>query len=273
MLTLSEFQANPTTSLTDSPALTLRLWYNTEFLDVNGNVVMSGPRDFYITFDCSITDNVITVAATDIYTTLDAEVQFPQAINCSAQFFSGNTGKDFLFTQWVIPSEAAYPGGEITFEQLYIYNNGANTLANPPATYLTEAQTIAYFSTISPAPDASTTTKGIGKLSIAAASSTNPIFLGVNDYATTLRTGAIAISAAPASASFPIAVGKTDYAATDNLGVVKLSAAPVSGTNPIAVAKTDLASITNAGIVTTRVKTVPSVVAPTMPPSVPALLY
>lgn len=225
MLTLASFQVQPTTSLTDSPALTLRWWYNTQFLDVDDVTVMAGgstPNDFYLSFDCTVTNNVISVASGSIYTTLDANVQNPQSITCSARFYSGNTPKDWLFTQWVVPAEATYPGGTITFPQLTIYNEGANTLVNPPTTYLTEAQTIAYFNTLTTNNNASSTVKGITYLS------TDPL-----------------------SATNPIAVGKNDYSTTANLGVVMLSAAPVSATSPVAVSKTDMASTTNAGLVTT----------------------
>ena len=183
MLTLDTFQTYPTSTLTDSPALTLRLSYNADFLDVNNVYVLGASKNFYIEFPCSVTANVITVAATDVFTTLDANVQNPQSINCTAQFFSGNSARDFLFSQWVIPSEAAYPGGVITFAQLTVYNTGANTLANPPTTYLTAAETVAYFSTLSPAPDATTLVKGIGAVSYPPVSASFPIFLGQNDPA------------------------------------------------------------------------------------------
>jgi len=183
MLTLDTFQAYPTSVLSEPPALTLRLSYNSDFLDVNNNYVLGASKNFYIEFPCSVTANVITVAATDVFTTLDANVQNPQSINCTAQFFSGNSGKDFLFSQWVIPSEAEYPGGVITFAQLTIYNTGANTLANPPSTFLTTAETVAYFSTLSPAPNATMLVKGIGAVSYPPVSASFPIFLGQNDPA------------------------------------------------------------------------------------------
>lgn len=189
MLTLDAFQVYPTTPLVEPPALTLRLSYNIDFLDVNNLPVLGASKNFYIEFPCSIAAGIITVAATDIFTTLDANVQNPQSINCTARFFSGNSGKDYLFSQWVIPSEAEYPGGVITFAQLTIYNTGANTLANPPATYLTEAGTLAYFNTILPAStDASAVVKGVTKLSIAPAVASDPIAYGANDPAVATST-------------------------------------------------------------------------------------
>lgn len=180
-LALTTFQVQPTSTLTEP--LTLRLWYNQDFLDVDNVPVKAGPKNFYIEFDCSIASGVITVNTQPIYTTLDANVQNPQSINCSAQFFVGNSGKEYLFTQWVIPSEAEYPGGSILFSQLAIYNDGSNTLANPPSTYLTTAQLIAYIATIDPAPDAATNVKGIGFVSVAPVAAGSPIFLGQNDPA------------------------------------------------------------------------------------------
>lgn len=180
-LSLTAFQVQPTSTLTEP--LTLRLWYNQDFIDVDNIPVLAGPKTFYIEFDCSIASSVITVPTKDIYTTLDANVQNPQSINCSAQFFVGNSGKEYLFTQWVIPAEATYPGGSITFAQLAAYNDGSNTLANAPATYMTTAQVAAYFAALDPAPDAATNVKGIGFVSVAPVAAGSPIFLGQNDPA------------------------------------------------------------------------------------------
>lgn len=188
MLTLDAFQVYPPTPITEPPALTLRISYNQDFLDVNDLPVLGASKNFYVECPCSVSAGIITVGATDIFTTLDANVQNPQAINCTGRFFSGNAGKDYLFSQWVVPSEAEYPGGVITFAQLTIYNTGANTLANPPSTYLTEAETIAYFSTLSPAQDASATIKGITKLSVAPAVAIEPIAYGANDPNVTVST-------------------------------------------------------------------------------------
>jgi len=210
-LTLSSFQVYPTTRLRDSPPLTLRLWYSQEFLDVNGNTVLPGPTDFYISFDCSITSNVITVNAEDIFTTLDAQIATPQSIQVSARFFSGNTAKDFLFTNWFIPAEDGYPGGVITFEQLTIENE-ASIIVNPPAVYWTSAQVQAYFNTLTTNNNASPTVKGITYLSVAAASTTHPLAVGKNDYASTTNLGVVKLSVAPASASAPIALGANDPA-------------------------------------------------------------
>lgn len=179
MLSLDTFQVQPTSTLREP--LTLRWYYNSDFLDVNDESVKGASTNFYIEFQCSISAGIITIETEDVFTTLDANVQFPQSINCSAWFYRGNTQKTNLFTQWVVPSEAEYPGGVITFAQLTIYNNGANTLANPPTIYLTEAQTIAYFNTLSPAPNASALIKGITKLSVAPVSAINPIAVGDND--------------------------------------------------------------------------------------------
>lgn len=192
-LALDTFQVQPTSTLTEP--LTLRLWYNNDFLDVNDIPILAGPKNFYIEFGCSLASGVITVTTEDIFTTLDANVQNPQSINCSAQFFVGNSGKEYLFTQWVIPSEAEYPGGTILFSQLAIYNNGSNTLANPPSTYLTTAQTVAYFATLDGGgSDASALVKGIAKLSVAPVSAVDPIALGQNDTSVVTLTGSQSLS-------------------------------------------------------------------------------
>jgi len=182
-LTLDAFQVQPATVLSESPALTLRITYNQDFLDVDNVPVLGASKNFYVECACSISGGVVTVAATTIFTTLDANVQNPQSITCSGQFFSGNSGKDYLFANWVIPSEAEYPSGVITFAQLTIYNDGSNTLANPPSTYITTAGVAALIADIDPAPDASANTKGIGFVSVAPAVAGSPIFLGQNDPA------------------------------------------------------------------------------------------
>ena len=78
-LALDTFQVFPTSTLREP--LTLRLSYNQDFLDVNDQPVLGASKNFYIEFDCSIASGVITVLTESIYTTLDANVQFPQSIN------------------------------------------------------------------------------------------------------------------------------------------------------------------------------------------------
>jgi hypothetical protein len=211
MLTLASFQLFPQTTLRES-GLHMRLWYNPGFLDVDDLTVLrgNGSTGFYIPFDCSITDSIVLVEAKDIFTTLDANVQNPQSIQVSARLYSNNTPKDWVFTNWVIPSEAEYPGGVITKDQLTIYNEGANTLANPPATYLTESQTIAYFNTLTTNNNASNIVKGITYLDVAPLIPTHPTAVGSNSYATTSHLGISKPSVAPASPTIPIFVGDND---------------------------------------------------------------
>lgn len=220
-LALDTFQVAPTSTLTEP--LTLRLWYNQDFLDVDNVPVLAGPKNFYIEFDCSLSGGVITVTTENIYTTLDANVQNPQSINCSAQFYVGSSGKEYLFTQWVIPTEAEYPGGTITFAQLSIYNNGANTLANAPPTYLTEAQTIAYFATLDGGgADASALIKGITKLSVAPAVAANPIAYGANDTNVATSSTVSATNSAVGSSSINISVADSK-AVSDSVVISSLT--------------------------------------------------
>lgn len=220
-LALDTFQVAPTSTLTEP--LTLRLWYNQDFLDVDNVPVLAGPKNFYIEFDCSLSGGVITVTTENIYTTLDANVQNPQSINCSAQFFVGSSGKEYLFSQWVVPTEAEYPGGTITFAQLSIYNNGANTLANAPPTYLTEAQTIAYFATLDGGgADASALIKGITKLSVAPAVAANPIAYGANDTNVATSSTVSATNSAVGSSSINISVADSK-AVSDSVVISSLT--------------------------------------------------
>lgn len=258
LITISPYQPFPSVNGNYSVSgTTLRVWYNRSFIDSEGATVQggNGSQGFFVEVDCTITDSVLTTDEFEIRTTVDALDPYPQSIQCFAQLFSNGSPRAMVFsgdgtpTGWVIYNPD--PLDTYTVEELALLNQ-ASYLANPPQTYPTTQEMIAYVnSQVGSLAYATTSSLGTVKISIAPSTVTSPIALGVNDYATTLRTGATALSAAPASASFPIAVGKTDYATTDNLGIVKLSAAPVSGTNPIAVAKTDLASISNAGIVTT----------------------
>jgi hypothetical protein len=79
---------------------------------------------------------------------------------------------------------------------LTIYNTGANTLANPPANYLTEAETLIYFNTLVPAStNASALVKGVTKLSVAPASAINPIAFGQNDPTVVTTTAALTADA------------------------------------------------------------------------------
>lgn len=153
------------------------------FLDVDDVYVLPGgsqPNDFFIEAACTVTAGVVTVEAFDLYTTLDAQIATPQSIQTYARFYSGNTPKDWLWTQWFIPSEAEYPGGVITFPQLVIENKG-NQVINPPVVYWTSAQVKSYFNTLTTNNNASALVKGITKLSVAPASATNPIAYGIND--------------------------------------------------------------------------------------------
>lgn len=71
-----------------------------------------------------------------------------------------------------------------------------NTLLNKPAPVVVS--------------DASTTVKGITKLSVAPALATSPIAVGANDWASATNYGISKLSVAPASSTAPIAVGDND---------------------------------------------------------------
>jgi hypothetical protein len=205
MLTLSTFQLNPQTTLRES-GLEMRLWYNPGFLDVNDETVQAGngSTGFYIPFTCTVASSIVTVQGTDIFTTLDANVQSPQSIQVFARLFSNGSPKDWVFTGWVIPSEAAYPGGSITLAQLTIYNEGANTLANPPTTYLTAAETAALISAS----------------------------IGATSYASSTHLGSTYLDIDPIVSTHPEALGSNSYASTSHLGISKLDTAPVASTSP-----------------------------------------
>lgn len=252
-LALSTFQVQPTTSLTGT--LTLRLWYSIPFLDVNDIPVLAGPKDFYVSFDCSIASGVITVSEGEIFSTLDANIQYPQSIRVSAQFYKGNAAKEWLFANWVIPSEAEYPGGAITFAQLSIYNDGSNTLANPSQNYLTREQTIAYFNTLDPAPDASTSIKGIGKVSVAPVSATIPIFVGDNDTRVTAAladpgaNGLVVRTAANVSTARTLTGTANQVTVTNGSGVSGNPTLSIPASAQLSVAK--LTNLTSNGFVKT----------------------
>ena len=100
-------------------------------------------------------------------------------------------------------------------------------------------------------PDASTSTKGVTKLSTSPVSPTNPIAVGDNDTrlvglpytapadASTTVKGLTKLGAAPASASDPIAAGNNQWSTTSAAGITRLSTAPAVAATPIAVGDND----------------------------------
>lgn len=102
---------------------------------------------------CTVSSGIITVPHTNIYTTVDAQVPFPQSINLTAQIFNGGTPLPiYPFLQngtsqsWLI-----YNNGEtnIDFDSLTFLNQ-TSALAYPPQTYPTTQQMIDYVNSVIP---------------------------------------------------------------------------------------------------------------------------
>lgn len=232
-LTLDQFQLYPTTTLLDGD-LELRTWYangRSSFLSVDGETVQTGngSSGFYIAADCSIASQIITVPATDIFTTLDAQTASPQSIQVFGRLFQRNAPKQWVFSSWVIPGKNSYPGGVITFEQLTIWNEG-NIIVNPPDTYWTQQEIVNYFNTLSPAPDASALVKGVTKLSIAPVSAVNPIAVGDNDPRIKFMPDILAVGTFTLVAGTTVTVTPVPTIATDSPILVVPAANGITGT-------------------------------------------
>lgn len=242
LITLNSFTI-PAQNLPDGD-LEVRLWYNQGFIDSEGQAVQSGTATTgtQIRASATVSSGVITVENIPIYTTLDAQVPFPQSINLTAQFFNGNTPLPIYpfqmngtGTSWLIYNPS--PATEWDFDSLAFLNQ-ASQVAYPPQTYPTTAEMVAYVNSIASVPDASTTVKGKTKLSVAPVSATNPIAVGDNDPrlvvpdASTSVKGISRLSAAPVSPTDPVAVGDNDTRMTNARTPTGPAGGALTGTYP-----------------------------------------
>ena len=144
IVTIGTFTCQPSTSITGSSCV-LRLWYNQSYLDSTGQLVQSGTattgNQYRVT--CTISGGIITVPPLTLYSTLDAQVPYPQSINISASFFKGNSNTGATpFNQngtpasWIIPDDL---GASISFEEWTIANQRI-VLTNPPQTFYTASE-------------------------------------------------------------------------------------------------------------------------------------
>lgn len=156
LITISSFTVQPTFTLPASvTSLVLRLWYNESFLDSDDQFVNWGTATtgFQKRVTCTISGGVITVPAFTLWSTVDAQVSFPQSINVASNFFRGNTNTGATIfnqngtpPQWVIPSSF---GSTMTYLEWQTYNS-ASVLVNPPSNYYTADEVNRLLANISP---------------------------------------------------------------------------------------------------------------------------
>lgn len=185
IVSLSSFQIYPAVNGGyDEDALEVRWWYNRGFLDSSTVFVQggNGQNGFYITSPCTVDgDGIITVSSTELFSTLDAIDPAPQSIQIFGRLYSNNTPKQWIAAYsstpqgWVIQNSTP-----LTYEDLVLENQSI-VLANPPLTFPTFAQMIAYIDSLVPTPLASDVVIGRTRLSVAPANALTPIAVADDD--------------------------------------------------------------------------------------------
>lgn len=178
-LTLSSFTP-PNCQLTGSTA-TLRIYYQQDFVASDGTLVIGGAvgsQNFYDEVACTIAGDVLTVPQFDLITTDDIQSPLNLDVPVTAVLYQGTTQIATIFSNYIIPVSLA-PSCNIAALAIF---NAALVITYPPSYFLTREQIVDLIGDTAPtAVDASTSVKGVTKLSVAAASATNPIAVGDND--------------------------------------------------------------------------------------------
>lgn len=157
----------------------MRIWYSRSFIAADGSSVNGGPN-FYTPVPCTITNSIISVAASTLYVTLNAIDPFPQSIQVFAQFYTNNNtrARDQVFagngtpTGWQVYDPD--PQTVWSYEDLTIVNQ-STAIINPSPLYVSTPAMIAYVNSLAPAPYATVNRAGIGK------SDTVPTSTPIND--------------------------------------------------------------------------------------------
>lgn len=230
LITLDAWQIRPAVALPSNVTeVTIRFWYSQSFLDSSGQLVASGTPTSgnQIRATCTVSAGVISVPATSIYSTLDAQTDFAQGIQFNCQIFRGNTALPiYPFNQLSTPSAWFVPnvGSVISFEDLALLNQNS-FLAFPQQTYPTTQEMINYVNSLVPTPLATNLVYGRSKLSVAAANPLIPIAVGDNDprldSASVSNKGISYASVAPLIAGHPTFLGVNDPRVLSNIINVK----------------------------------------------------
>lgn len=173
--TISHFQRPGSTAQ-------LRIWFSQTFVDSNGVPVLggapgSGPSFKVVNCTLNPSTKVLTVPAFVLPSTNDSSL--PNVRVTGLIYDSIGARIITLFSGWIVPTQL---GVTTTYDAWNAYN-GASPI-QPLPTYPTTDQLISIINeAIAGAglPDASNTTKGMVKLTIAAAVPTNPLAVGDND--------------------------------------------------------------------------------------------
>lgn len=183
----------------------LRFWYTgcvgQNFITSDGiTAVMCGTSqgNWYVEADVAVVGSTLNVDATVLTSTDNSNTA---SVLCSAQFYVNDSPADFFFQDWII---TATLGTTLNWSQLWIYNQQATPAYTLSAAYLTAPQvaalilaTAAQKANVSPLVDPVNGHYGITALSVAPASSDDPIARGINDITNPFlisRTGVPAVS-------------------------------------------------------------------------------
>lgn len=158
----------------------LRRFYDSDWTDQDGVFHPQGsvknPADFSSDIDCTITNHVISVPAFDETPTVTALIN--TNVRRTWQFVDqAGVGRNIIADGWFIPASPS----TTTRGALDVLNQGQSLLW-PPPTYLNSAGVQALID----------------------------IALGIAHYATSLIAGWVRLSVAPASSADPVAVGDND---------------------------------------------------------------
>lgn len=188
--------------------------YASDTFDQTGTLVIGSKRgsgQWYQEVSCTVAGTVLSIPSFNLQVTTNSSNATASYTFVFVDF--NNRERDIYLGDIQVPDTF---GANVTWSQLYAYNTQRTPRHADWEVYNKDQVNALLASAAGSSADSSTTTKGIGKLATAPASSTNPIFVGDNDPrlvptdSSTTAKGVVKLSAAPLSASNPIAVGDLD---------------------------------------------------------------
>lgn len=150
-ITVSSFSISNSRGYTGT--VKLRIYYTgcagSNFIDSTGAVIMCGnvgsSTGFYAEIPVTVAGGTLTIPAHVLPSTDDSSTL---SVTATALFFVNNAKRDFLYSNWVITRTL---GTTVSFAQLWDFNEDV-VLPNPPATFLSAADTSALIRDSSQAP-------------------------------------------------------------------------------------------------------------------------